>query len=60
MAFRGVYMLFEKRLCIENKVLEQVPHFSYLGCDISLENDEYIKNTKLKFQSLCGIVKKRF
>ncbi|XP_039301198.1 uncharacterized protein LOC120356339 [Nilaparvata lugens] len=53
MAFTGKYPTRSK-IVIDNKVLEQVSQYCYLGCDISFKDDSDVERKIGKFQSICG------
>ena len=36
------------KIIINKKCLEQVPHYNYLGCDVSYEDEKYI-NKKIRY-----------
>lgn len=55
MAFQGTRPIRSK-IVLENKVIQQLKHFSYLGCDISYDYDEDINNKVSKFQGICGTI----
>lgn len=57
MAFRGKYPIRTK-IIIENQPIEQLSHFKYLGCDISYDYDEDLKNKLARFQYICGTIKR--
>ena len=46
-----------KKIILENKPIEQISHFNYLGCDTSYEYDNCIKNKLHKFQYICGTIR---
>ncbi len=53
MAFCGISPVRTK-IVVDNKIIEQVSSFNYLGCEIGHDEDT---NKKLsKFQSVCGII----
>lgn len=53
MAFTGKHPTRSK-IVIDNKVLEQVSKYTYLGCDISYSEDLDIEKKIGKFQVVCG------
>ncbi|PSN32209.1 hypothetical protein C0J52_24601 [Blattella germanica] len=55
MAFKGRDPIRSK-IILENKVLEQVSHFKYLGCDITYSDSIEILNRTHKFQAVCGCI----
>ncbi|PSN39989.1 hypothetical protein C0J52_25074 [Blattella germanica] len=55
MEFQGTRPIRSK-IVLENKVIQQLKHFSYLGCDISYDYDEDINNKVAKFQGMCGTI----
>ena len=57
MAHYGKYPV-QSKIVIENKTLEQVSHFNYLGCEISLNEDKDIQNKTNKFQYICGTIQR--
>jgi hypothetical protein len=57
MAFKGKYPVRSK-IMINNKTIEQVKNFNYLGCDISYNYDDDLQNKLHKFQYICGTIKR--
>lgn len=57
MAFRGKYPIRTK-IIIDDKVIEQVKHFNYLGCDITYEYSNDMKTKLQRFQHTCGTINK--
>ncbi|PSN58388.1 hypothetical protein C0J52_12974 [Blattella germanica] len=55
MTFKGRDPIRSK-IILENKVLEQVSHFKYLGCDITYSESIEILNRTHKFQAVCGCI----
>jgi hypothetical protein len=43
---------------INNKIIEQVKNFNYLGCDIPYNYDDDLQNELHKFQYMCGAIKR--
>jgi hypothetical protein len=41
---------------LNNKPIEQVSHFRYLGCDISYERDNDLDHKIHRFQMICGTI----
>ncbi|KAG8223009.1 hypothetical protein J437_LFUL000717 [Ladona fulva] len=56
MAFLGNIPIRIK-IVIEGKILEQVSHVRYLGCDITYEDDKNITNKINKFQRISGTIR---
>ncbi|KAJ4438091.1 hypothetical protein ANN_14030 [Periplaneta americana] len=44
------------KICINNKIIEQVKHFSYLGYQISYEEEKDLKEKIIKFNRAMGII----
>jgi len=57
MAFKGKEPIRTK-IIIENEAIEQVSHFTYLGCDITFEYENDIQHKLHKFQHICGTLRK--
>ena len=57
MAFHGKYPIRTK-ICIENKIIQQVSHSKYLGCDVRYDMDDDINQKCLKFQTICGAIRR--
>ncbi|XP_039275024.1 uncharacterized protein LOC120349129 [Nilaparvata lugens] len=55
MAFKGKYPIRSK-IVIDNKVLEQVSQFSYLGCEISYKDELDVEKKVGRFQMICGSI----
>ena len=55
MAFLGKDPVRSK-IVLNDKPIEQVSHFRYLGCDISYEPDRDIEEKVNKFQMICGTI----
>lgn len=55
MAFQGPEPIRTK-IVVNNKPVEQVKHFNYLGNDISYDRDKDINNKLHKYQIMCGII----
>lgn len=55
MAFKGTYPVRTK-IIIDNRPIEQVSHFNYLGCDVSYNYDNDITNKLHKYQYICGTI----
>ncbi|KAK9877518.1 hypothetical protein WA026_018626 [Henosepilachna vigintioctopunctata] len=53
MAFKGKEPIRTK-IIIENKCIEQVSHFTYLGCDITYDYDDDMVKKLHNFQRICG------
>jgi hypothetical protein len=57
-------MAFERKhprrskILIKNKIIGQVSHFNYLGCDVSCNYDVDFQTKLNKFQYLCGTIKR--
>jgi len=43
------------KICVENKCLQQVRNFKYLGCEIFYENEKDIQQKVAKFAQILGI-----
>jgi hypothetical protein len=43
------------KIFVENKHLQQVRNFKYLGCEISYENEKDIQQKLAKFPQILGI-----
>jgi hypothetical protein len=56
MAFEGKHPRRSKIL-IKTKIIEQVSHFNYLGCDVSCNYDADLQTKLNKFQYTCGTIK---
>jgi hypothetical protein len=54
MAFLGQDPVTRK-IFVENKCLQQVRNFKYLGCEISYENEKDIQQKLTKFAQILGI-----
>ena len=59
MAFKGKDPIRSK-IVIEDKILEQVSDFKYLGCEISFKYDKDIEQKVNKFQAICGTIQRTF
>jgi hypothetical protein len=46
------------RIILNNKTIEQVQSFNYLGCDISFNYDRHVSQKIYKFQYACGTIKR--
>ena len=46
------------KIVIDDIVIEQVSHFSYLGCDITFNYDHDIQKELHKLQYICDTLKK--
>jgi hypothetical protein len=44
------------KIIVDNKCLQQVKNFKYLGCKISYENEKYIQQKLAKFAQILGIL----
>jgi hypothetical protein len=55
MAFVGKNTVWFK-IMINDLILEQVAHFKYLGCNISYEYDNDLKDKHQAFQEVCGTI----
>lgn len=55
MAHSGKFPIRTK-IIVDNKPLEQVSHFDYLGCNITYDVDRDINNKISKFQWICGTI----
>ena len=55
MAFKGKSPVRSK-IVLDNKTLEQVSHFRYLGCDISYDRERDIDEKINRFQMICGTI----
>jgi hypothetical protein len=56
MAFEGKHPRRSK-IVIDNKIIEQVSHFNYLGCDVSYNYDADLQIKLNKFQYMSGTIK---
>ena len=59
MAFAGKDPVRSK-IVLDNRILEQVSHFTYLGCDVSYEKDKEILRRVSRFQTVCGFINRTF
>jgi hypothetical protein len=41
-------------MIIDSNILEQIPHFSYLGSDITYTLDKYLMNRLVKYERIFG------
>jgi hypothetical protein len=57
MAFWGKYPRRSK-IVVENKIVEQVSHFNYLGCDVTYNEDKDCDKKLHKFQAICGTIRR--
>ena len=57
MAFCGKYPV-QSKICIDNKILERVNEFTYLGYKLSFLGDLDIPNKIIKFNRTMGIINK--
>jgi hypothetical protein len=57
MAFEGKHPRRSK-IVIDNKIIEQVSHFNYLGCDVSYNYDADLQIKLNKFQYMSGTIKR--
>jgi hypothetical protein len=57
MAFEGKHPRRSK-IVIDNKIMEHVSHFNYLGCDVSYNYDADLRIKLNKFQYMCGTIKR--
>ncbi|KAJ4429720.1 hypothetical protein ANN_21924 [Periplaneta americana] len=55
MAHSGKFTIRTK-IIVDNKPIEQVSHFDYLGCNITYDVDRDIDNKISKFQWICGTI----
>jgi hypothetical protein len=58
MAFEGPKHPRRSKIVIDNKIMEQVSHFNYLGCDVSYNYDADLQIKLNKFQYMCGTIKR--
>ena len=58
MAFNGKHLMRSK-IEIDESVLEQVKHFNYLGCELSLDSEPDFDKKINRFQRICGTIRKR-
>jgi hypothetical protein len=56
MAFKGKYPV-RTTIITEDKTLEQVNHFIYLGYDVTYLEETDIDAKIEKFQNICGIIR---
>lgn len=57
MAFLGANPV-RLRIVMDDKLLERVSHFSYLGCDNTYGYDKHTDNKLSKFAHICGTINK--
>ena len=57
MASLGKYPRRSK-IQIDGKIVEQVQHFNYLGCEVTFNYEEDLRNKVHKFQNMCGTIKR--
>jgi hypothetical protein len=57
MAYKGKYPVRTK-IAIEDKTLEQVNHFRYLGYDVTFLEETDIDAKIKKFQDICGTIRR--
>jgi hypothetical protein len=57
MAFKGKFPI-KTKIIIDNNILEQVSHSSYLGNEITYMQEKDIHNKLNKFSSLCGTLRR--
>lgn len=57
MGFLGTRHLRTK-IVIEDKIIEQVSSFNYLGCNVSYCENNDVNNKINKFQRMCGTIKR--
>ena len=43
---------------IEESILEQVKQFNYLGCELSLDGEPDFHKKLIRFQRICGTIRK--
>ena len=55
MAFKGKEPV-KTKLVINNKPIEQIQHFTYLGCDITYDYEHDVQKKLHKLQHLCGTI----
>ena len=55
MAFHGKWPIRSK-IVVENKILEQVSNFKYLGCDITYDYDQDLQQKVSRFNMICGAI----
>jgi hypothetical protein len=48
------------KIIVDNKCLQQVKNFKYLGCEISYEDGKDIQQKLAKFVQMLGILKYHF
>ncbi|XP_075210156.1 protein spaetzle 4-like [Lycorma delicatula] len=48
----------KSKIILGDKILEQVSHFNYLGCDITYENDRDCNKKISRFQAICGTIRR--
>lgn len=59
MAFIGKEPIRTK-IIINNRCIEQVSHFNYLGSDVGYDKDYDVDNKICKFQRVCGTINRTF
>ena len=59
MAFIGKEPIRTK-IIINNRCIEQVNHFNYLGSDVGYDKDYDVDNKICKFQRVCGTINRTF
>lgn len=57
LAFRGPETIRAK-IVVEDKILEQINCFNYLGCNVSYIKNEDMRNKINKFNQMCGTIKR--
>ena len=45
------------KIVLDNKSIDQVSHFRYLGCDATYDVDYDVDHKLAKLQSICGTVR---
>jgi len=48
------------KIAVDNKCLQQLKNFKYLGFEISYENEKDIQQTPAKFSQILGIINNNF
>lgn len=55
MAFKGKYPV-RCKIVVNDKIIEQVSNFVYLGCDVSYDRPKDLRNKVNRFQAICGTI----
>lgn len=57
MAWQGKHPIRAK-IMIDNQPVQQVTSFTYLGCEISFNDDDEVKKKLHRFQYMCGTIRR--